>query len=81
LSTGTLYSAPFQVSTSSTVRAIAMASGWTDSTLGSVVYTLTSIFLVAHAGALSATTPAINTTGSTLIVLACHSGSTSHRPQ
>jgi hypothetical protein len=42
-STGTLYSAPFTVSTTATINAIAYAGGLTDSAIGSATYTISPL--------------------------------------
>jgi hypothetical protein len=71
---GITYVSPFVINSSATVKAAAVASGWTDSSVGTAAYTLTPIGLIAHA--LEATgsraTSPVNTVGASLIVVTCH---------
>ena len=68
-----LYSGPVSVSTSQTLKALAVRAGYTNSAIGVAVYTITPAgpVFIAQAQATvshSPSTPAIDTTGATLLI-------------
>jgi hypothetical protein len=71
---GTLYAGSLTVSSTETISAVAGGTGYTDSPLVRGAYTISPLIAhVAMSGGPGITTPAINTTGATLLV-ACIQG-------
>jgi hypothetical protein len=73
--TGTVYSGPVRIATSATIRAIAIASGMTDSTVSSAAYTINPFVFEAESlvrvgtGATTTTFNDANTSGGTWVEL------------